>query len=205
MIYEHDPSWNVVKYGFSLYDIVGFEVLSYTPSAKVDISKSKIKTENKTYTGKALKPAVTVKLDGKTLVKDKDYTVSYKNNKNCGKATVIVTGKGNYTGKKTGNFIIKPAKAAAKKLTSPKTKTVKFTWKKSKGGVTGYKVQISTNKKFKKKVTKTYTIKNASTTSKTIKKLKNGKIYYARVCAYKKVGKTIYKGKWSKLKSVKCK
>lgn len=204
MIYEHDPSWNVVKYGFSLYDIVGFEVLSYTPSAKVDISESKIKTANKTYTGKALKPAPKVTLGGKTLTKGTDYKVAYKNNKNCGKATVTVTGMGKYTGTKTASFIIKPKKVAVKKLTSPKTKTVKLTWAKAKGGVTGYKVQLALDKKFKKSP-KTYTVKKAASAAKTVKGLRKGKTYYARVCAYKTVGKTTYKGSWSAVKKVKCK
>ncbi len=172
--------------------------------AKADISKATVKAANKTYTGKALKPAPTVTLDGKTLKKGTDYTAAYKNNVNCGKATVTVTGKGDYEGSKSGSFIIKPAKMTAKKLTSPKAKTVKLTWKKAKGGVTGYKVQIALDKKFKKSA-KTYTVKKASVTSKTIKKLKSKKTYFVRVCAYKKVGKTTYTGGWSKVKKVKCK
>ncbi|MBR1820859.1 MAG: hypothetical protein IJ769_04475 [Clostridia bacterium] len=64
--------------------------------AKTSISKAAVKAANKTYTGKALKPAPTVKLGGKTLKKGTDYTVSYKNNKNCGKATVTVA-DGNVT------------------------------------------------------------------------------------------------------------
>ena len=74
-----------------------------------DVSKSTL-TISKTvyaYTGKAITPDVTVKIDDKTLEKDKDYTVSYKNNKEVGSATVTVTGKGDYTGAITGKFSIK--------------------------------------------------------------------------------------------------
>lgn len=53
---------------------------------------------NKTYTGKNLTQTVKVVLDGKTLVKNKDYTISYTNNKNAGTATVIIKGKGLYSG-----------------------------------------------------------------------------------------------------------
>ena len=64
-----------------------------------------------TYTGKALKPKVTVKMkvDGKTvtLVSGTDYTVKYTNNKKPGTATVTITGKGNFTGTITLNFMIK--------------------------------------------------------------------------------------------------
>lgn len=175
-----------------------------TPApAKKSLSKAKVKAAGKIYSGKALKPAVTVTLDGKSLTKDKDYTVSYKNNKNCGKATFTVTGKGSYTGSKSGKFIIRPAKVTAKKAASSKVGQVKLTWKKSAGGVTGYQVQIALNKKFTKSA-KTYTVKKAKTTSKTIKKLKSNKKYYLRVRAYKTVGSRKYAGKWSAVKSVKC-
>lgn len=56
----------------------------------------------------AFTPDVTsVILNGKTLVKDTDYTVSYKDNVNAGTATVTVTGKGNYTGSVSAAFTIK--------------------------------------------------------------------------------------------------
>lgn len=66
-----------------------------------------------TYTGKAIKPAIKV-YDGPTLLKEKvDYTVSYKNNKNVNDAsnaatapTIIVKGKGNYTGQEKVTFQI---------------------------------------------------------------------------------------------------
>ena len=68
-----------------------------------------------TYTGKAIKPAIKV-YDGPTLLKEKvDYTVSYKNNKNVNDAsnaatapTIIVKGKGNYTGQEKVTFQIVP-------------------------------------------------------------------------------------------------
>ena len=43
-----------------------------------------------------------------TLVKEQDYTVSYTGNTDKGKATVIVTGKGNFAGDLTKDFTIKP-------------------------------------------------------------------------------------------------
>lgn len=52
----------------------------------------------KTYNGKVQTPAVTVKLGTKKLTKNKDYTLTYTNNLHKGKATVNITGKGNYAG-----------------------------------------------------------------------------------------------------------
>ncbi len=72
---------------------------------------------DQTYTGKAITPAVTVTDGAKTLVLNKDYTVSYKNNIDAGTATVTIIGKGNYTGTKTATFKIVRSEEPAKTLT----------------------------------------------------------------------------------------
>ena len=51
---------------------------------------------NKTYTGYAIKPTVTVSVSNTILTKDVDYSVSYSNNINVGQATVVVRGIGDY-------------------------------------------------------------------------------------------------------------
>ena len=62
------------------------------------------------YDGTEKKPEITVEAGGVTLVKDTDYTVSYKNNINVGTATVTVTGKGSHEGViATANFTITKA------------------------------------------------------------------------------------------------
>jgi len=58
------------------------------------------------YTGKELKPAVTVKDGEKTLTEGTDYTVSYTGNVNAGSATVTVTGIGNYQNSTGGSFTV---------------------------------------------------------------------------------------------------
>ena len=68
-------------------------------------------------------------------------------------------------------------------------------------GATGYKIQYSTNKKFKKKVR---TIKTKKTTYK-IKKLKKGKTYYIRYKAYKNSSEGQVSTDWSKTKKIKLK
>ena len=60
------------------------------------------------YNGLAIEPEVSVIDEKKILVKDVDYTISYKNNVNVGTATVIISGVGNYTGTKTITFSILP-------------------------------------------------------------------------------------------------
>lgn len=103
----------------------------------------------------------------------------------------------------------KPKATSIRNVKSPKKKQIKVTWKKQ-SGITGYQIQVSTSSKFKKSATKTYTVKNAKTTSKTIKKaLKSKKKYYVRVRTYKKTkldGKYMTKySSWSKKRTVKVK
>lgn len=65
---------------------------------------------DKTYTGKAIKQDLTVKLGNNTLRFKKDYTVKYKNNKKAGTATVTIKAKGKtYKGSKTVYFTINKA------------------------------------------------------------------------------------------------
>ena len=59
--------------------------------------------------GNELKPLPVVKDGATTLVKDKDYTVSYTKNTNAGTATLTIKGTGNYNGTNSKNFTIDPA------------------------------------------------------------------------------------------------
>lgn len=74
--------------------------------ARISLSKAGVTAPTQFYTGHALKPAPTVMLSGKKLKKGTDYTVSYKNNKKVGAATVTVKGKGAYKGTASGTFFI---------------------------------------------------------------------------------------------------
>ncbi len=94
------------------------------------------------------------------------------------------------------------AKPKATSISSVTAKSGAFTvkWKKVKS-VTGYQVQYSTNKKFKKN-NKTVKVSKSSKTSKTISKLRAKKKYYVRVRTYKKGKKKTAYSTWSKSKSV---
>ncbi len=65
------------------------------------------------YTGTPLQPAVTVICNGKKLVRNTDYTVTYRNNTNIGQAAAVVTGKGNYVGTAEIGFAITVMKNAS--------------------------------------------------------------------------------------------
>ncbi len=91
------------------------------------------------------------------------------------------------------------AKVSFKSAKNSKSKKILLKYKKI-SGAKGYEISYSTNKKFKKAVTK----KNTAKTSYTISKLKKGKTYYVRIRAYKmdSTGKKVY-GKYSSVKKVK--
>ena len=72
-------------------------------------------------TGKPVKPAVTVTLDGTTLVNGRDYTVSYKNNIDPGTGSVIVTGI-KVPGSRTLTFLI--GKSSQTPVATPATVSV---------------------------------------------------------------------------------
>lgn len=74
---------------------------------KISSAGVKLSKTSYTYDGHAKKPSVTVKYGGKKLKKDRDYTVSYKNNKKRGTASVIIKGKGRYSGTVTKTFRIR--------------------------------------------------------------------------------------------------
>ena len=171
---------------------------------KVSISAASVKKiTNKTYTGKAIKPSPVLSYNGTALKKGTDYTLSYKNNKKTGKATVTIKGIGRFTGTKTVSFYIVPKKVSIKSLKAVGNKKLKLTWKRNKTA-SGYQIQLAFNKKFTKGI-KNVNISKNSTTSKTVGKLKKGKWYYVRIRAYKKVGGKKYYGKYSTIKRIRVK
>ena len=73
------------------------------------ISNAKVILNQKKYdyTGNEIKPSVTVNLKGTALTPDKDYTISYVDNIQPGKAAIVIKGTGNYAGTKKVPFTIK--------------------------------------------------------------------------------------------------
>ena len=127
--------------------------------SRISISKASVTLSTSTYAydGKAKTPFVTVKVGGKTLKKDTDYTVSYSNNTKVGTATVKITGKGNYTGSVSKTYSIKNnfKKATVSGISTKaftgknitQSITVKYNGKTLKNG-TDYTVSYSNNKKI---------------------------------------------------------
>jgi hypothetical protein len=151
-----------------------------------------------TYTGSAIKPAVTVKnAAGKKLIAGTDYAVTYKNNSSVGKATVTIKAKGSFEGTLTKTFTIKPATPSIKyikatghvKLTVTMAKTAK------KYGATGFQIA------YKQSTTSKWIYAKFTTQTKKTTTLFKNKKYQMKVRTYKVVNGVTYYSAWSTLKT----
>lgn len=168
------------------------------PKISITSASVTLSTSTYSYDGKEKKPTVTVKLSGKTLKSNTDYTVTYTNNTKVGTATVKITAKGNYTGTITKTFKINPPKTNISKATA-KSKALVINWIKN-NAATGYEIQYCTNSSFKSP-SKT-TITNKSTITKTLSGLKGNTKYYVRMRSYTTVNGTKYYSGWSATKTI---
>ncbi len=96
------------------YTLEGGTNTSQDWSIKIDITYDTTVYYNgglRYYNGKAQEPDYYISAfndTGKKLLNGTDYTLSYENNIDAGRATIMVHGKGKYTGTATGYFTIKP-------------------------------------------------------------------------------------------------
>ena len=111
-ITTYDASTGEQLENSSTYTIIKEEKTPTAPAKETyDISKAVVSgIKDKTYNGKKQTQSITVKYNGKTLAANKDYTVSYSNNKKMGTASVTITGKGDYQGTVKKTFKIRPKK-----------------------------------------------------------------------------------------------
>lgn len=85
----------------------GTREFKFTITDGVPVSKLTVaKIANQTYTGKEIKPQLTVKYKGAALEETVNYTVSYENNTEVGTATAVIRGKGDYVGTRKVTFKI---------------------------------------------------------------------------------------------------
>lgn len=74
---------------------------------RASLKKATVKAmADRAYTGRYFKPKPVVKMGSRKLKLGRDYTLSYKRNRDVGKAQVIVRGMGNYKGKTIATFNI---------------------------------------------------------------------------------------------------
>lgn len=186
------------------YTVNFFEIWPSIERATITVSPA-------VYTGKTLKPKVTVKSNGKTLRQGTDYKVD-GSGRYVGLNDITICGIGNYSGKKDAIFQVRPNKLSLSKVIAAK-KSFTAKWKNKPADqqweVSGYQVRFSTKSSMKN--AKVKTIKDCDKTSLKVTGLKKGKKYYVQVRAYysdydyeKDKPVKLYSD-WSKTKSVKVK
>ena len=180
-------------------DYTGYTSKNFTITKRAMAGGTVSVASSVSFTGSNITPSVTVKVAGRTLTSGTDYTVSYSNNKNVGKATVKITGKGNYSGSLNAKFDIVPAKQQIQKLET-KYKGFYIDWA-QKGSATGYDVEYSVNANMSGAVSKHLTANKPDTL--TVNGLSGDKTYYVRVRSYTNRNGKVYYGAWSDVKSIK--
>ena len=164
-----------------------------TKSVQVNLSKSvdeldvsAISAQN--FTGKALTPAVTVSDGGRVLAKDVDYKLTYSNNTAVGKASVRITGMGDYSGSRIVNFNIKPAKVTGMKVVKATTSSVQIQWNEN-ANADGYYVYRKTDGSWVK-------VGSTSDLTYTVTGLPVGENFEFAVIAHKKVAGINYNSRY---------
>ncbi len=180
-------------------DYTGYTSKNFTITKRAMAGGTVSVASSVSFTGSNITPSVTVKVAGRTLTSDTDYTVSYSNNKNVGTSNVYVYGKGNYSGSLSAKFDIVPAKQQIQKLET-KYKGFFVDWA-QKGSATGYDVEYSVNANMSGAVSKHLTANKPDTL--TVSGLSGDKTYYVRVRSYTNVNGKVYYGAWSDIKSIK--
>ncbi len=142
-----------------------------------------------TYNGYELEPYTEVTYEGELLTRDVDYTVSHKDNKEIGTATITLEGKGDYTGKISTSFKIVPQTTVISNI-SKSGKKYTVSWS-SYIKNCGYELSYSKKKSsgYKKLAATTKT----STSSDTLKKG-----MYIKVRTYVTVSGKKYYSEYSK-------
>ena len=168
-----------------------------TTQEKHTISRIEITPKIYKCNGSHISALFSVYDENNNLVPESSYTYGYKNNVKVGDAVVWVKGNTDlYTGELSENFMIIPSDTNIINAKGGK-KCVTLLWKKS-GGLTQYKVEISTSKSMKN--AKSY-IFSKNKVKATIKKLKSKKKYYVRIIA---IGNP-YNSYYSQIQSFKTK
>lgn len=171
-------------------------------AGRVSIEACRITVKDQTYTGDVVRPAVRVRYNGVKLKKGTDYRViGYSNNLNVGVATVTVQGLGNFTDVAKQTFRVNPAGTAFAKLKGGNGR-ITLTWEQV-AGIQGYQIEYGLQKDLSDG--RQITVRGAGTLTKTIRGLKPGMTYYARIRTYAKVDRKTFCSAWTWPKAVRTK
>lgn len=172
--YIYDGTWSDLYYEDVCARIKGLTV----ENKPIDIAKATVAVNSEyDYTGAAIKPKVNIKYNGRTLIEDGDYTISYGENIYPGKGSLTITGIGDFKNTITKTFEIAPVSGLD--VASYGTKSLKLEWD-CTDNVDGYKIYRYKDGSYKC----VKTVKDYKTTSTTISGLTPGQGYSFKICSY---------------------
>lgn len=144
-----------VNAGMATITVTGIGKYSGTQSVNFIIEPKSLQSlsasgiEDKTYTGDAYTPSITISDGDKVLTNGVDYTVTYTNNTAPGLATAVITGtSSNYTGTKIVSFKIAGVAVKGLQASSVKDSSLKLSWVKQ-DYADGYQICDSKSKGIK--------------------------------------------------------
>lgn len=150
------------------------------------------------YYNSAVHPVMYVSFNGQLLLQDVDYKVTYSKNNAPGRATVKITGIGNFAGSVSKTFIISPQKVNSVSIAKNSATTATVSWGKV-DKVSGYEIlKYDANKNSF--VHAVYA--SADSTSYKFTKLQNSALHSYVVKAYKTIDGDKYFGEQSDAVSV---
>ena len=152
-----------------------------------------------TYRGSEIRPTVTVKNGSKVLKKGRDYTVTYRSNKEIGKAYVVIQGKERYSGSRTLTFKIQPKGTSFVQAKSSASGRMQLSWKKVTD-VSGYQIRLRTGG-----TSEIRTRVGDTKLSTVLTGLKKGTTYRISIRTYQMVDGQRYYSWWSKEEAVSVK
>lgn len=171
---------NNVNAGTATITVTGIGRYSGTQTANFVIEPKSVQSletsdiADRTYTGDAYTPDITVSDGSKVLTKGVDYTVTYTNNTEPGVATVVIKGaNSNYAGTKIISFKISAVAVKGLKTSNVKYNSLKLKWTKQ-DYADGYQICNSSSK----------VLKTVKKNSATITGLSAGKTYKYKVRSY---------------------
>ncbi len=171
------------------------------------VKSVKLSSNKSVYNNKKQQPGITIKDSSKKLLANgTDYTVLWADGmKEPGIYKIKINFTGQYSGGVEKTYKIIPEGIKRIGVIRPRKNGFTVKWKRAKKYVTGYQIQYSTDKKFKKGTVKKVNIKKRKTTSRTVSINKpKRKYYYVRIRTYKNVksnGKEVKVfSKWSSTK-----
>ena len=91
------------------------------------------------YGGHAVTPVVYVSFNNQNLIQNIDFTATFSNNNAPGRATVKITGIGNYSGSVSKTFIISPEKIGSVSIKKDSTTSATISWS-AAAKVSGYEI-----------------------------------------------------------------